>query len=40
MMKKYVKLNRTDIYAVYYIVEKVIYYNLNFSNKTQIIIFK
>ena len=30
MIRKYVMMKNTSIYAVYYIKEKIIYYNLNF----------
>ena len=38
--KKYVSMGRTDIYAVCYAAERIIYYNLDFRGTTQLIIFK
>lgn len=38
MSKKYIFLNRNDIYAIYYRCINTVYYNLGFKNKTQIII--
>nr|DAM35684.1 MAG TPA: hypothetical protein [Caudoviricetes sp.] len=38
MSKKYIFLNRNDIYAIYYRCINTVYYNLRFKNKTQIII--
>ena len=38
MSKKYIFLNRKDIYAVYYRHICTIYYNLDFDSKTQIIL--
>lgn len=38
--KKYVSMGRTDIYAIYYVAKKVIYYNLDFRGTTQLIILK
>ena len=36
MIKKYVMMKNTNIYAVYYIKEKVIYYNLNFNGPSKL----
>ena len=40
MSKKYIFLNRKDIYAIYYRHTRIIYYNLDFDNKTQIILMR
>jgi len=40
MIKKYVRLKRSDIYAICYMAEKIIYYNLDFCGTTQLIILK
>ena len=40
MSKKYIFLNRKDIYAIYYRCAHTIYYNLDFDNKTQIILMR
>lgn len=40
MRKKYIYYNDKYIYALYYRESNIIYYNLNFIGKTQIIIFK
>ncbi len=40
MNKKYIKHDDYRIYAIVYHKDGVIYYNLNFFGKTQLIIFK
>lgn len=40
MSRKYIFLKRKDIYAIYYRCTCTIYYNLDFSNKTQIILLR
>ena len=37
MSKKYIFLKRNDIYAIYYRCNNTVYYNLDFTGKTQII---
>lgn len=40
IIKKYIYYPSTEIYAIFYHEDKVIYYNLNFSQATKLIIFK
>ena len=40
MVKKCVYMDRTDIYAVYFRKENIIYYNMSFKETTMIIVFK
>ena len=40
MTKKYIAMGRTDIYAVCYGKERIIYYNVDFKSNTQIFILK
>lgn len=36
MIRKYIHYPDTDIFAIYYAKQKIIYYNLNFNGKTKI----
>lgn len=38
--RKYITHNRDDVYAVYYNDIKTMYYNINFSKETKLIIYK
>lgn len=38
--RKYIAHNRDDVYAVYYHDIKTMYYNINFSKGTKLIIYK
>lgn len=38
--RKYISHNRIDVYAVYYHDIKTMYYNINFSKGTKLIIYK
>lgn len=38
--RKYITHNRDDVYAVYYHDIKTMYYNINFSKGTKLIIYK
>ncbi len=38
MRKKYLKLNDTSIYAVYYSCNRVLYFNLDYNGTTKIFI--
>ena len=40
LTKKYIEYNDTKIYALFYAETKTIYYNLCFTHRTKIIIFK
>lgn len=40
MERKYIFLNRHDIYAIYCRSARILYYNLDFSGKTQIILMR
>lgn len=40
MMKKYINYYDSRVYAIYYHRSNTIYYNLNFSGTTQLIIYK
>lgn len=39
MTKKYIHYPRKSVFALYYVKEKVIYYNLNFQGKTKLYLF-
>ena len=39
MIHKYIYYNEPNVYAVYYRTTKIIYYNLNFIGKIQLILF-
>lgn len=40
MRKKYIKYFDNRVYAMYYSKSNTVYFNLNFSGTTQLIIFK
>ena len=38
MIKKYIRYNKAEVYAVYYRAAKTIYYNVNFRGRVKLII--
>ena len=38
MIRKYIRYNKAEVYAVYYRAAKTIYYNVNFRGRVKLII--
>ena len=36
MKRKFIRYSRADVYAIFYMKERIIYYNLNFCGATKI----
>ena len=40
MIRKYIHYPDADIFAIYYLKQKILYYNLNFNGRTKIYVIQ